>query len=58
MSSGMLRSGFTSVDHSSRNSPSVTRTMPISVIRSPVEVVPVVSRSTKAMAGANMVGIL
>src|SRR4051812_35097314 len=54
ISPGMLHSGFTSDDHSSTRSPSTTRTMPISVTRSPVAVVPVVSRSTKATAGASM----
>src|SRR5262252_5934601 len=58
ISSGMLHSGFTSVDHSSASSPSITRTMPISVTRSRIATVPVVSRSTKAMAGENMRSIV
>src|SRR5512139_3922928 len=53
MSGGIERSGSTSVDHSSTSSPSTTRTMATSVTRSPVAEVPVVSRSTKATAGAS-----
>src|ERR1700693_1202294 len=53
MAAGMLHSGLTSVLHSATAPPS-TRTMPTSVTRSRRGVVPVVSRSTKATAGANI----
>ena len=55
MSGGIERSGSTSEDHSSTTSPSTTRTMATSVTRSPVAEVPVVSRSTKATAGASVI---
>src|ERR1019366_8577487 len=49
----MLHSGLTRLLHSVARSPS-TRTIPTSVTRSPVAVMPVVSRSTKATGLGNI----
>src|SRR5438128_3861328 len=53
IAAGMLHSGLTRELHSLTRAPSSMRTIPTSVTRSARAAVPVVSRSTKAIAGAN-----
>src|SRR5450759_2594746 len=56
MAGGMLHSGLTRLLHSLARPPSI-RTIPTSVTRSPLAVIPVVSRSTKATGSGNIDGV-
>src|SRR6202158_4367454 len=53
MAGGVLHSGLTRLLHSVARPPSI-RTIPTSVTRSPLAVIPVVSRSTKATGSGNI----